>query len=114
MPLIREAPTLSTRLYRLVKEILEELLLMWMKFKAWLTPGTADDEVSNNHYYSVVQRSLYIIVACALSAWFDCSVRVSCSSCSEQVCQSRSHQVIEKGTKWSCELSSINLQLAVV
>lgn len=45
MPLTREAPTLSTRLYRLVKELLEELLLLWMKFKAWLTPGTADDEV---------------------------------------------------------------------
>jgi hypothetical protein len=47
MPLIRQAPTLGTRLYRLVKELLEELLLLWMKFKAWLTPGTADDEVRN-------------------------------------------------------------------
>jgi hypothetical protein len=29
----------------MLKELLEELLVIFLKFKAWLTPGTADDKV---------------------------------------------------------------------
>ena len=46
MPLLqREAPTLGARIYDLLKELIQELVLYWMKFKAWLTPGDADDKV---------------------------------------------------------------------
>jgi len=30
----------------MIKELIEELILYWLKFKAWLTPGTADDQVN--------------------------------------------------------------------
>jgi hypothetical protein len=46
MPLLqRETPTLGKRIYELLKELIQEILLYIMKFKAWLTPGTADDQV---------------------------------------------------------------------
>lgn len=32
----------------MIKELIEELILYWLKFKAWLTPSTADDEVNES------------------------------------------------------------------
>lgn len=47
MPLLqRQQPTLGMRIYELLKELIEEILLYIWKFKAWLTPGDADDKVS--------------------------------------------------------------------
>jgi hypothetical protein len=39
-------PSLVSAVRSMIKELLEELLLIFLKFKAWLTPGTADDKVS--------------------------------------------------------------------
>lgn len=40
-----QKPSLMSAVRSMVKELLEELLIIFMKFKAWLTPGTADDKV---------------------------------------------------------------------
>lgn len=46
MPLLqRETPTLGARLYDMLQELIQELVLYFLKFKAWLTPGDADDKV---------------------------------------------------------------------
>jgi hypothetical protein len=46
MPLLqRETPTLGARLYDMLEELIQEIVLYFLKFKAWLTPGTADDKV---------------------------------------------------------------------
>ena len=37
--------TLVGQIQAMLKELFEEILLYIGKFKAWLTPGTADDEV---------------------------------------------------------------------
>jgi hypothetical protein len=38
-------PSLVTAVRSMIKELVEELLIIFLKFKAWLTPGTADDKV---------------------------------------------------------------------
>lgn len=49
----REKPSLMTRIREMVKELLEELFIYFLKFKAWLTPGTADDKVRTPHSLAI-------------------------------------------------------------
>jgi hypothetical protein len=50
-------PSLVSAVRSMIKELLEELLIIFMKFKVWLTPGTADDKVRDTAV-SVTSTSL--------------------------------------------------------
>jgi len=40
----KQPMTLGEKIHHYIKEFFEELIIYVLKFKAWLTPGTADDQ----------------------------------------------------------------------
>jgi len=42
----KKPKTLVEKVQDMIKELFEELFIYFLKFKAWLTPGTADDQAA--------------------------------------------------------------------
>ena len=54
----KQPMTFGEKIHHYIKEFFEELIIYVLKFKAWLTPGTADDQVRplSSNLQTVVDR----------------------------------------------------------